>query len=54
MILRGSGRVLLGTTEHEIGVGDVVYVEPHETHQFTSGPDGLGFLCVVPPRGPRS
>lgn len=50
-VLHGSGRVRLGDVEHAIGVGDVVYVGPHETHRFeASGTEPLGFLCVVPAR----
>jgi quercetin dioxygenase-like cupin family protein len=52
-VLTGRGRVLLGTETHEIGPGDVVYVEPGEVHQFENlGSEPLGFLCVVPPRDP--
>ena len=50
-ILHGSGQVLLAEVEQPIGVGDVVYVGPHETHRFTASPtEPLGFLCVVPAR----
>ncbi len=48
LILHGSGVVRLGDERHPIATGDVVYVGPHETHQFeNSGPEPLGFLCVV-------
>jgi quercetin dioxygenase-like cupin family protein len=50
-VLHGQGRVRLGDAEHAIGVGDVVYVGPHEVHRFeASGTEPLGFLCVVPAR----
>ncbi len=52
VILRGRGRVRLGDHEYDVGAGDVVYVSPHEVHQFFNRAEGepLGFLCVVPPR----
>jgi len=51
VILRGRGRVLLGEEEFDIGFGDVVYVPPHERHQFRNvGNEPLGFLCVIPAR----
>jgi len=47
-ILRGRARVLLGNREVEVGHGDVVYIPPHETHQFrVIGDEPLGFICVV-------
>lgn len=47
-VLRGRGEVQLGGAVHPLGYGDVVYVGPHEPHQFrnTSG-EAFGFLCVV-------
>ena len=49
LILRGEGVVRLGEERRPIGTGDVVYVAPHEVHQFENpGPEPLGFLCVVP------
>ena len=51
VVMCGEGRVRLGESEHAIGSGDVVYVEPNERHQFVNtGRVPLGFLCVVPPR----
>ena len=50
-VLHGHGRVRLGDVEHPIGVGDAVYVGPHEAHRFeASGTEPLGFLCIVPAR----
>ncbi len=49
VIVQGGGRVLLGDTWHEIGVGDAVYIEPDEVHQFRAPDDRpLGFICVIP------
>ena len=49
VVVHGSGRVLLGETWTEIGVGDVVFIEPDEVHQLEASPDGpLGFICVIP------
>ncbi len=49
VILRGQGEVQLGEVVHPLGQGDVVYVAPHEPHQFRnpSATEPLGFLCVV-------
>ncbi len=49
VVVQGRGRVLLGEAWTEIGVGDAVFVAPHEVHQFeTLGDQPLGFLCVIP------
>jgi quercetin dioxygenase-like cupin family protein len=54
MVFRGRGRVLLGDEESDIGFGDVVYIPPHELHQFKNiGDEPLGFLCVIPARESR-
>ena len=51
VILAGRARVTLGDEAHEVGEGDVVYVEGGELHCFEAlGEQDLGFLCVVPPR----
>jgi hypothetical protein len=48
MIIRGSGKVLVGDTVSEISERDLVHVPPMTWHQFraTNGTE-LGFLCVV-------
>jgi quercetin dioxygenase-like cupin family protein len=49
VVVQGQGRVLLGETWHEIGVGDAVYIEPDELHQLRAAEDQpLGFICVIP------
>lgn len=49
VIVQGHGRVLLGEAWHPIGVGDAIYIEPHEVHQFQADTDTpLGFLCIIP------
>ena len=48
-VLQGEGVVLEGETERPLAAGDVVFVCPHEVHQFrnpTAKP--LKFLCLVP------
>jgi quercetin dioxygenase-like cupin family protein len=51
IITQGGGKVLLGDVWHEIGVGDAVYIEPDEMHQFRAPADQpLGFICVIPPK----
>ena len=48
-VLRGSGTVLEGETEHPIKQGDVIFVKPDEIHQFrNTGEESLEFLCLIP------
>ncbi len=48
VILRGSGRVVLGDVVHEVQPYDCIYVAPEAVHQFqATGDEPLGFLCVV-------
>ncbi len=50
-VLEGSGVVLEGEREHPLRPGTVVFVPPHESHQFrNTGPGPLKFLCLVPHR----
>ena len=38
--------------EHQLHVGDYVYVDSNETHQFKNiGSEPFHFICVVPQRG---
>lgn len=49
VIVQGKGRVLLGEAWHEIGVGDSVFTDTNEVHQFeAAGDQPLGFICVIP------
>jgi quercetin dioxygenase-like cupin family protein len=49
VITHGRGRVLLGQQWSAIGVGDAVFIEPNEQHQFEAlGDEPLGFICVIP------
>lgn len=48
MVIRGSGKVLVGDEVHEIGMHDVVHVPSMTWHQFQGAVDEpLGFLCIV-------
>lgn len=49
VVVQGQGRVLLGDEWHPIGVGDAVFTDTNEIHQFAAA-DGepLGFICVIP------
>jgi quercetin dioxygenase-like cupin family protein len=48
-VVHGQARLRLGDQEHEIGIGDIVYISGNEVHQFfTLGEEPFGFLCVVP------
>ena len=49
VIVQGSGRVRLGESWTDIGVGDAVYIEPDEMHQLRADEgESLGFICVIP------
>ena len=47
--LRGVGEIQLGYHVYPIGVGDVGYTAPGDTHQLrnTSVTEPFGFVCVV-------
>ncbi|MFQ3588055.1 MAG: cupin domain-containing protein [Fimbriimonadaceae bacterium] len=48
IVLRGTGRVLLDGTWHEIGPFDVVNVGPWVPHQFANDSDEpFGLVCIV-------
>lgn len=48
MILRGMGRVLVGTRVRFIRAFDLVSIPPRTWHQFRAARDApLGFLCMV-------
>ncbi len=48
-VLHGCARLRLDEDEHELNMGDVVYIPGNEVHQFfTLGEEPFGFLCVVP------
>jgi ribulose-bisphosphate carboxylase large chain len=50
-VLRGRGEVQLGGEVHVLSFGDLVYVAPHEVHQFRNrGDEPFGFLCLVDAR----
>ncbi|MEE8141663.1 MAG: cupin domain-containing protein [Planctomycetota bacterium] len=48
--LRGRGEAQFGCTIYKVGPGDVVYVSPHDPHQFRNPAEStepFGFLCIV-------
>ncbi|GIV62185.1 MAG: cupin [Rhodothermaceae bacterium] len=47
VILRGRGRVLIGTEIHAVAPFDLVHVPPMTWHQLRAGAEPLGFLCLV-------
>jgi quercetin dioxygenase-like cupin family protein len=48
VVVRGTGKVILGEQVHAIGPMDCVYVAPDSLHQFhATGTEPLGFLCMV-------
>lgn len=49
MILRGSGRALVGTHVHPIRQFDLFRIPPMTWHQFRAdSSEPMGFLCLVP------
>ncbi len=51
LFLRGNGQVTLGDEVHAVTRGDVVYIDPDETHQIiNNGDEMLGWLCIIPAR----
>jgi len=50
-VLHGRARLRLSDQEHELNMGDVVYIPGNEVHQFFAmGEEPFGFLCIVPAR----
>ena len=48
MVIRGSGKCLIGDKAHELKLHDLVSVPPMTWHQFrASANEPLGFLCLV-------
>jgi mannose-6-phosphate isomerase-like protein (cupin superfamily) len=48
LVLRGSGRCLIGDHVRSLGTHDLVTVPPMTWHQFRAGSGApLGFLCMV-------
>lgn len=48
--VRGRGEVQFGCYIYKVEFGDVVYVAPHDPHQFRNPEDAkesFGFLCIV-------
>lgn len=51
VVLRGSGKVLLGEKNHTVRAFDVVHVASGTPHQFFNPfEEPFGFLCIVPSR----
>jgi quercetin dioxygenase-like cupin family protein len=48
VVLRGTGRALVGDRVHDIGPFDVVYVPPLTPHRWlNAGDEPFGYLCTV-------
>lgn len=48
VIVRGSGKVILGDRVEAVSLHDCVHIDAHTIHQFhATGDEPLGFLCVV-------
>lgn len=48
VIVAGGGTLFFEGRDHALRSGDVVYVPADREHQFTAGPEGMRFLCLVP------
>ncbi|MGH7662333.1 MAG: cupin domain-containing protein [Vulcanimicrobiaceae bacterium] len=49
MIVRGSGKALVGTSVHDFTTFDLFRVPPMTWHQFRASDEtSMGFLCLVP------
>jgi quercetin dioxygenase-like cupin family protein len=47
MVIRGSGRALVGARIADLATHDLVRVPPLTWHQFRAGAEPFGFLCMV-------
>ena len=48
-VLRGRARVIIGSEEHEVSKGDVVFIPAGTPHPYdTLGDEPFEFLCAVP------
>ncbi len=48
-VLRGRGRIVLGSEVHEVSAGDVVFIPAGVPHSYDSiGDEPFEFLCAVP------
>jgi quercetin dioxygenase-like cupin family protein len=48
-VLEGEGLILSASGEEKLRSGDVIFMPPHEEHQFkNTGEDTLRFLCLIP------
>jgi mannose-6-phosphate isomerase-like protein (cupin superfamily) len=50
VVVRGSGRILLGDEVRELREWDVVRVAPAVVRAFEGGPDGLDFIAIGGPK----
>lgn len=50
-VYEGSGTLWSPEEEYPLDVGTVALVHPGELHQFTAGPKGMTFICLVPNEG---
>ena len=54
-VLEGSGIVIDGDEERQLGAGDCVFVAPDDVHQFrNTGDQPMKFLCLVPNSGNKT
>lgn len=48
-VLKGKGIVKGSSGESEFKEGDVIFIPPNETHQFTNNSEeNIEFLCLIP------
>ncbi len=47
-ILKGSGKLRIGKTWHDVHDEMFIYIPPNVEHEYEAGGDGLSFLCLIP------
>ena len=47
-ILKGSGRLRIGKTWHEVKSEMFVFIPPNVEHEYEADEEGLTFLCLIP------
>lgn len=54
IVHEGSGTLWSLEEEYPLEAGSVALVKPNEEHQFTAGPKGMAFFCLVPHAGHKA
>lgn len=46
-VIAGGGLMAVGDGTKEVGVGDLVHIEPNEPHSIMAGPQGVRCFCFA-------